>query len=443
MRDAFIQKFSKAAHANGITNIEFYTKAVKSQSVGVYQGSVEEVEMSDITSCYIQGEYNGKTGAISVEDFSDEFIEEGIRYLQEAASISKSVVKWTERMSCDNRKEYEFTPIEKMSKKTVDVEEVVTKAYVGLQKFNGIHCGEKIREITIQNDAGLCMRDNVKSASLWTQAASEKDGIVQTADKGYHAINVDDMDFYKLYLVAAMDACGMMDASPVPTGNYPIILKNDVLCEMLSMFIKAFGADEIRRKMSKLVGKVGEQIASDIVNIIEDPNLPEGINNRTFDDEGTPTQAKQIIKDGKLQMYLYNCYEAEKAGGVALTGNGFKNYYKETVGISVTNLKLVGQDKTRDDLLEEMGDGLYIRHCDGMFAGADVLTGDFTLISRGYLVKNGKKDRGVNQITIAGNFFDMLKDIVAIGNDYMVNYTENGVYIAPSIYIKNLVVSGL
>ena len=89
-----------------------------------------------------------------------------------------------------------------------------------------------------------------------------------------------------------------------------------------------------------------------------------------------------------------------------------------------------------------MQDGLYITHCDGMFAGADVVSGDFTLISKGYFVENGQMTGGVNQITVAGNFYDMLKEIGAIGNDYLTSLTGTGAFVAPSVFIKQLVVSG-
>ncbi|HBA63457.1 MAG TPA: TldD/PmbA family protein, partial [Lachnospiraceae bacterium] len=203
----------------------------------------------------------------------------------------------------------------------------------------------------------------------------------------------------------------------------------------------AFGADNVRKKLSKLAEKKGEQIASSIVNLIEDPNLPEGVNKRAFDDEGMPTSRKEIIKDGVLQMFLYNCEEAKKAGCKS-TGNGFKENYRSVPGIGVTNLKLVGEDKTREELIQEMGDGLYITACGGMFACADPVTGKFSLISKGYLVEGGKVTRGVNQITVAGNFFDMLHDIVGISNDYLVDGGMAGVFVAPSVRIKELVVSG-
>ena len=265
--------------------------------------------------------------------------------------------------------------------------------------------------------------------------------MVQISGNDATACMMEDLRLQALFEEAAKDACGMLDARPAASGKYPVVLKNSVICEMLSMYISAFGADSVNKKISKLAEKKGESIASEIVSLVEDPMLPGGVNNRSFDDEGTPTSRKALIENGVLKLFLYNKEEAEKTNGQT-TGNGFKNSYKGKPEIGVTNVRLEGQKKSREDLIREMQDGLYITHCDGMFAGADVVSGDFTLISKGYFVENGQMTGGVNQITVAGNFYDMLKEIGAIGNDYLTSLTGTGAFVAPSVFIKQLVVSG-
>ena len=204
------------------------------------------------------------------------------------------------------------------------------------------------------------------------------------------------------------------------------------------MYLPSFGADTVRKNISKLAGQTGKEVASEIVNLVEDP---EGLNARSFDDEGTPTVKKYLIRDGILGEYLYNQAEALLAGKKS-TGNGFKSSYRSVPAIGVTNLKLIGEEKSREMLIEELQDGLYITACDGMFAGADPVSGDFSLISKGYLVKNGKLDRAVNQIAVAGNFYDMLKNIRGIANDYLVTGGAEGIFEAPSVSVGELVVSG-
>ena len=442
MMNEFIQKFTEAAHAQGINHLEFYFETEKKVSVNAFEGRAWESQQSDVTSCYVQGEYQGNAGAISVENFSEALFEEEIHLLKMVAEMKNIPFRALKLTPMDSKKELKLAELDQITELVLATEKAVKKQNPELKKFSGCHIGEMIREIRIQNDQGICMEDRVKCASIWMNATAEKNGVVQISGESCAAKSIEDMKIQNLFEEAAKDACGMLDAKPVVSGKYPVILKNDVICEMLSMYVNAFSADAVNKKLSTLADKLENSIASEIVNLVEDPMLPEGVNNRTFDDEGTLVNKKKLIENGVLKLFLYNQEEAEKAGKQT-TGNGFKKSYKGKPEIGVTNLKLEGQNKSREDLIGEMKDGLYITHCDGMFAGADVVSGDFALISKGYIVENGQMTGGVNQITVAGNFYDMLREIKAIGNDYQVSLAGTGAFVAPSVYIKELVVSGL
>ena len=88
MLNEFIQNFTKAAHENGIQNLEFYSEIEKKVSVNAYQGRAWSSQLSEVTSCYVQGEYQGMTGAISIEDFSEEQFEEAIHFLKMTAEMN-------------------------------------------------------------------------------------------------------------------------------------------------------------------------------------------------------------------------------------------------------------------------------------------------------------------------------------------------------------------
>lgn len=441
MRNAFVQKFTEAAHAQGISNLEFYFETEKKVSVNAHEGRAFESQQSNVTSCYVQGEYQGKAGAISVEDFSEALLEEEIQFLKMVAEMKNVPFKTLHLTTSDYKKKWELDSLDEMTEYVLRTEAEVLKQNPQLKKFSSCNLKETIREIHIQNDQGMCMEDSAKYVTVWMNATAEKKGVVQISGNEGTACTLEELNLRNLFEEAAQDACGMLDARPAASGKYPVVLKNSVICEMLSMYISAFGADSVNKKLSKLAEKKGESIASEIVNLVEDPMLPGGVNNRSFDDEGTPTSKKALIENGVLKLFLYNQEEAEKGNGQT-TGNGFKKSYKGKPEIGVTNVKLEGQEKSREDLIREMKDGLYITHCDGMFAGADVVSGDFALISKGYLVEDGQMTGGVNQITVAGNFYDMLKEIGAIGNDYLTSLTGIGAFVAPSVFIKQLVVSG-
>lgn len=442
MLNEFIRKFTEVAHENGIQNLEFYSETEKNVSVNAYQGRAWKSQECEVTSCYIQGEYKGMTGAVSVEDLSEEQFEEAIHLLKMTAEMNHTPFRASNLSASKVTKDFTNSSMDELTKGILSAEAAVKEKYPELNKFNSADCDETIRTIQIQNDKGICMEDTIKYASAWLQAEALDGDVVQTSASACVVQNASDIDFEQMFEEAAEDACNMKGAKPVATGKYPVVLKNSIICEMLSMYMSAFGADQVRKKLSKLSENKDTQAASEVVCLSEEPALAEGVNNRAFDDEGNPTAAKKLIEKGVLKQFLYNQEEAEMAGTKS-TGNGFKKSYKGKPEIGVSNLVLHGQDKSITTLLAEMQNGLYITSCDGMFACADVVSGDFALISRGYLVESGKPVRPVSQITIAGDFFDMIKEIQALGNDYRTMFTPAGAFVTPSVFVKELVVSGL
>lgn len=442
MINTFIQEFTEAAHSHEIRNLQFYTEEVRRVSVNVYRGEPESNFESEVTGCYVQGEYQGKNGYIYVEDFSKDLFESEIADLKEVALLSDSQGSVSDLAEVKCGKKNQLTDVDTLAERLVRAEKEALEKHPGVEKFNHFECGEKIRRISIRNDRGGHMEDEIKYAFFDLRVEAKKDGVVQTAGGEVLALSAEELDIASAATEAAGEAVGMLAAQQVKTGTYPVILKNSVICEMLGMFIKSFAADTIHKDLSKLAGKKGEKIASAIVNLVEDPQMPGGANQRSFDDEGTPTSRKEIVKDGILKMFLYNQEEARK-DGCESTGNGFKESCRSKPGVFVTNLKLEGETKPLEELMQDMGDGLYITNCDGMFAGADPVSGKFSLISKGYQIAGGKKAGSVNQITVAGNFYDMIQMIEGLGEDYLMNGGESGMIIAPSVYVKELVVSGL
>ena len=136
---------------------------------------------------------------------------------------------------------------------------------------------------------------------------------------------------------AIEEACSLLGASPVETKKYPVILKNSVICEMLSMYLPSFGADTVRKNISKLAGQAGKEVASEIVNLVEDP---EGLDARSFDDEGTPTIKKYLIRDGILGRIFVQSGRGASGG---------KEFYRKWVQIQLSKCSGNWDNKSETD----------------------------------------------------------------------------------------------
>ena len=176
------------------------------------------------------------------------------------------------------------------------------------------------------------------------------------------------------------------------------------MVSLISTFAGVLSGDAVQKGVSLLKGKEGEVIASNIVNLVDDPHLENGLASVGFDDEGVATTKTYLIKDGKLENLLHNLKTANKAG-VKSTGNGFKSSYASPISVSPTNMYIEPGVNSLEEMTKKIDKGLIITDFAGLHSGANSITGDFSLAAKGFYIENGVKTKPVEQITVAGNFF--------------------------------------
>jgi PmbA protein len=262
---------------------------------------------------------------------------------------------------------------------------------------------------------------------------STASGVAVQIGRGFKAL-----DAKKLGAKAAADAIAMLHASPVPSGQYRVVIQNRAMADLLGVFSDAFSAENVHKDLSVLKGKLGTKVAAECVTLMDDSLLPQGIASRPFDAEGVPSGSHALIENGVLKTFLHNLKTANK-DGVRSTGNASKAGYSAPIRIAPTNFYLKAGDTAYEQMLSDMGDGLVITEVTGLHAGADAVSGDFSLLSKGFLVKDGKPVRPVEQITIAGNFYEMLKSVRTVGSD--LAFPEGAVG-SPSMDVGKLSVAG-
>ena len=144
------------------------------------------------------------------------------------------------------------------------------------------------------------------------------------------------------------------------------------------------------------------------------------------------------MEHGVLKTYLYNGKAARK-DGVPSTGNGFKAGLTAPIKTAVTNFSLAPGQRSQEELLADMGEGILITDITGLHAGANTVSGDFSLSAEGFLVTEGKLGQAVEQITVAGNFYELLKNITEAANDL---YFTSGGKGAPSVRVREMDIAG-
>ena len=290
-------------------------------------------------------------------------------------------------------------------------------------------------EIYLYNSHGLELSNRVGMSGCYVSAVVNKDG--EARDNFEFAENIHSDDAEKLPEKAVQGALDKIGASEIPTGKYDVVIDGTQMRSLLSAFSSAFSAKNALLGMSRLAGKEGEQIASEIVTITDDA-MREGCPVQTpFDDEGVATYKKTVVENGVLKTMLYDLTTAYKTGKTT-TGNG-----RRGGNIAPYNFGICAGNETQDDLFAKTGDGIYVTGVKGLHAGANAITGDFSVESEGFLIKDGKKAGPIKSFTIAGNFFELLKSIDSLGNEIKWGIPAGfTVFGSPDVRIRAMSVAG-
>ncbi|HSB49162.1 MAG TPA: metallopeptidase TldD-related protein [Burkholderiales bacterium] len=234
--------------------------------------------------------------------------------------------------------------------------------------------------------------------------------------------------------VAAQRALRRLGARKVPTARVPVVFEPMVAQSLLGHIFEAANGDAIYRGASFLEGKLGQAIASGNVTVIDDGTMIGGFGTSPFDGEGVPTRRTVVIERGVLQSYLLNTYTARKLG-LATTGNAARGL-AGTPGIGAGNFFLQPGARTPQQLIADIADGFYVTELLGF--GVNLVTGDYSRGASGLWISRGELAYPVEEVTVAGNLKDVLRNITEIANDLEFR----GSVACPTLRVDGLTVAG-
>jgi len=224
---------------------------------------------------------------------------------------------------------------------------------------------------------------------------------------------------------AARRALARLGSRKLKTRKCPVIFEAPLAAGLIGSFVHAISGGSLYRKTSFLVDSLGRQVFPDFVQISERPHIRGGFASTPFDDDGVATHDREVVTDGVLQGYFLSTYSARKLG-MRTTGNAGGSH----------NLLVQPGKRDLKGLLSEMGTGLLVTELLGQ--GVNYVTGDYSRGAAGYWVERGEIAYPVEEITIAGNLREMLRGIVAIGNDVEVRGSKQ----VGSILVGHMTVAG-
>ena len=444
--DKFMNETLKNAKKGDFTESEVYLNKSENFEFRLYKGEVDYYEENEEYGIAFRGKYNDKMGYSYTERIDNSVIETVLDNAKNNALIMdedqeeifkgspqyKKLPTLTGIYEYDREKKIEL--VKKIEKEIYDLDDRIRNINYC------IYADEKTGERII-NSRDLDLNYENDIAYIYLSIIAEDDDEVHTSTNFQLFRDINEVKPKEFAKKIVNDAINQFGAESIKSGKYPIILRNEVFIDIFSTFSSTLSAENIQKGLSLFKDKLGEKVANSKVNIVDDPFYEKGYRRTPFDSEGAAAQYKEVIKEGKLTTYLHNLKTAKKAN-TKTTGNAYRSSHKSKISISPTNMYLKKGENSFDDLLAGLDSGLIIEDVQGLHSGANQVSGDFSLSARGFYVENKKIVKPIEQITISGNFVQLLKDIKLIGNDFKMGLPSSGHIGSASVLIESLDVSG-
>ncbi|MCR4911461.1 MAG: TldD/PmbA family protein [Bacilli bacterium] len=434
-------KLFSLAKERGIDQIELAVSTSKDLSFSLFHGEVDSYNSSNSSSYMIRGIYNGKLGSVSSDVYSNDLVEYFINEIINNAKFIENddpvfIYKGSEKYKKINtyNKDLEKISVDEKLAKLHELEDKIKAIDSRIVEIESVEYSESVSSETIINSNGLKLSQKnnyffIYGAALAKEGEQTKSGGDYRLGNDFSKLNIDE-----LAKDIADDTLNQLGGEPCQSGAYKAVLGPQVVKALLNAYISSAIAEDVQKNSSLFVGKLGQKVASRHITV-EDKPLARTIFARYFDDEGVATYNKAIIKNGVLQTYLYNLTTAAK-DGVESTGNAQGAGSKVYTGTWYTEMK--PGKKSQEELFKEVGEGVYITEVQGLHAGLNPRSGNFSLQSTGFLIKDGKKDRPLDIITVSGNLVSLFNDVTAVGNDSRESI--GGKF--PSVIVKKINVGG-
>jgi TldD protein len=277
-----------------------------------------------------------------------------------------------------------------------------------------------VARIQVVNSLGVFTESSRIGTMFVSQVVAEEGGVLQTgyesagACRGFELF--DEKSAVDIALAAAGRAVVMLKAGRIRGGRMPVVLSSEAGGTMVHEAIgHGLEADLVQGGTSVYRGRIGEQVASKLVSVIDDATIPYARGSFPFDSEGVPGQRTVLVENGILKGYLYDRLTAMK-DGVESTGNGRRESYQTRPIVRMTNTLIAPGETPPEEIVKAVPDGLFVRKMGG--GQVNTVTGEFMFeVSEGYLIRNGAVCEPVRGATLTGNGPDVLKSILMVGTD--------------------------
>lgn len=413
-------------------------------SINVFDGQISNYESSTSSGYSLGGKINSHIGHASCDVINEDMISKMVDAAYENAILKDDEDE--EFIYCDKDNPILF--VDNKAKDAMEIiydniapialliEKKLKASHESIISVDDVVISYRQSSLLKKNSLGLDLSMNEESIFVACEIRGKQRDDTKSIAHFWYGNDLKLFEIEKFVEEAKDKLISRYNASSVPSSTYNVIIKNEAMISMLEAYFDVFSATLMQKGLSLLNGKVGKKVTSDMLSIVEKPTYDKALIKFPFDMEGVITSEKYIIKDGIFVNPLYDLKAANKENKTS-TGNGFG-------AIRATNVTIESNEELipYDDMIEKLENGLIITDLNGLHAGINKISGDFSLLCEGYLVKDKKIVSAVEQITISDNFFDFMNKIRYMGEDIVARPSNEGEMFCPSIFFEKIAIAG-
>jgi len=436
------EKVRVQAERSGAQEAEVYVEASTTTEVRIRQGQIELLNQAAMQGIGLRLFRDRRMGFLYTTDLRDtvtnELVNRTLALTNQATPRDENKIPEFLTMSQANLEIYDQAVADLRAEDLVRLARAAEDSAFAqdkrIQTTRDVRCGASTVEINFSNT--FIGRQTFKASVVWLAATP----IATQGAQKREATYVDRKRFLadlarpeQVGQIAVERALARLGAASVPSARVPVVFASEAAGGFLGGLFQAFSGLNVVEQRSFLAGKLGQQIASPLVTIVDDGTMRRGLGTRYFDGEGVQTHRTVVVDRGVLRQYLHTNASARRMN-VPPTGNGIRSY-DQLPAIGPTNF-YVDNGSSTHKLVEEVPNGLYVTGLAGF--GMDIVSGEYSQQVDGQWIEKGKLTKPVEGVTVAGRLDEMLLGINGVGRD--LEFRSN--VASPALRFQSLTVGG-
>ena len=412
------------AQAQPGEQVEVYLGRGHHTEVKVFDGDVESLSSADTQGVGVRVIVDHRQGFAYAASLDETVVAETLAEARDNAAFG-TVDEYLGLVAPDGvepvdldlyRPEISDFPADRKVELALELERAVKAADPRIRGVEASEYGDAVSESAIASSEGVRSATRRSSCSIYASAMAGE-GTGTMTGSGYSvARSPHDLDMAKAVKDASEKATRLLGARKPASRRLTVLLDPPIAASFLGLLSSGLSASSVIKGRSLFAGREGEAVAVPFLTLVDDPTEPQAWGSSRYDAEGLASRRNVLIEDGVLRGFLHNSYTGRRCA-VPSNASAVRGGYRSTPGVGSRALSLTPGDRTQEQLLADVGEGLLVQSVTGLHSGANPVSGDFSVGVEGLLFREGAPAEPVREATIASTLQRMLLDLVAIGGD--------------------------